>query len=334
MTFGHPAAFWLLLLPAAAIFWRWRARRLAAGAIEIPSLPPRRSGWRATLVFLPGLLSVLAVLAAIVALAHPQKFRAVPVGGRSGIDIAVALDVSGSMQAEDFEPTNRLDVARSVVRNFIEGRPNDRIALLAFAGAAETICPATTQRRTLLSLLAGVNGNSLPDGTAIGNAIATGVARLKDLPGKSKVILLVTDGGNNAGQIDPVTAARIARAYGIRIHTIAVGRGGRVPIVVTYKDPDTGQTFQRRIEADVEVDTDLLKRIAAATGGDFFRARDSAALRQIFHEIDRMEKTNAPGRFELVPIDLSQTPLTIAALLLSLSLLLAAGPLRLETEAV
>lgn len=159
------------------------------------------------------------------------------------------------------------------------------------------------------------------------------MSRLKDLPGKSKVLVLVTDGGNNSGQIDPETAAGIARAYGIRIHTIAVGRGGRVPITVTMRDPLTGKAVRRRIEADVEVDEELLRKISAATGGKSFRATDSATLVSIFREIDGLEKTPVPPKFEILARDLSGIPARAAGALLLTALLLSAGPLRVETEA-
>jgi Ca-activated chloride channel family protein len=282
---------------------------------------------------LPALFSFLAVAAAIAALAGPRRFERRPIEAGWGANIAIALDVSGSMAAEDFQPRNRLEVARSVVADFIRGRTSDSIALLAFAGSARTVCPSTDDRRTLLALLAETDGSKLPDGTAIGNAIATAVSRLKSLPGDSKVLVLVTDGGNNSGQIDPETAAGIARAFGIRIHTIAVGRGGLVPITVTVRDPETGRTERRRIEANVEVDEPLLQKISAATGGRSFRATDSAALASIFREIDGLEKTPAPPKFEILARDLSVYPTRAAEALLIAALLLAAGPLRIETEA-
>lgn len=331
--FARPALLALLALPALLAVLRARVRRAGAGVVDLPGLPAVRPSIRARLAVLPAALSLLGLSAAIVALAGPRRLRARPVGSGTGVEIAIALDVSGSMAAEDFRPRNRLEVARSVVADFIRGRPNDSLALLIFAGRAATICPATDDQSTLLTLLAQADGSRLPDGTAIGNALATAVARLKDLPGRSKVILLVTDGGNNAGQIDPQTAADLARAYGIRVHTIGVGRGGRVPITVTLRDPDTGRTVRRRIEADVAIDEDLLKTIAARTGGRFFRATDAQALRAIFGEIDGLEKSPRPRRLEIVADDLSGTPKAAAAGLLLLSTLLFAGPLRVETEA-
>jgi Ca-activated chloride channel family protein len=333
IDFARPWLLGLLAVPALVALARELGRRSGRGVVDLPGLPRFRPTLRARLAFLPAALSLIGLAATIVALAGPRRLRPRPVGSGSGVAIAVALDVSGSMAAEDFRPRNRLEVARSVTADFIRGRPNDSLALLAFAGRAVTVCPATDDQATLLSLLAQASGERLPDGTAIGNALATAVARLKDLPGKSKVVVLVTDGGNNAGQIDPQTAADLARAYGIRVHTIGVGRGGRVPITLTMRDPETGRSVKRRIEADVAIDEDLLRKIAAATGGKFFRATDSDALRSIFREIDGLEKSPRPVRMEIVAEDLSFFPAVAAAALLAISTILFSGPLRVETEA-
>jgi Ca-activated chloride channel family protein len=333
ISFASPWAFAILLLPLGALWLRRRALRVGTEPLEVPGLPRMAQSIAGRLSTIPAGLSILAIVAAAAAMAGPRRFERRPIEPGWGSNIAIALDVSGSMSAEDFQPRNRLEVARSVVADFIRGRPSDSIALLAFSGAARTVCPSTDDRETLLALLEQTDGSKLPDGTAIGNAIATAVSRLKGLPGKSKVLLLVTDGGNNSGQIDPETAAGIARAYGIRIHTIAVGRGGRVPITLTVRDPETGKTVRRRIEADVEVDEELLRKVSASTGGKSFRATDSAALASIFREIDSLEKTPLPPRFEILSRDLSRFPARAAGALLLASLLLAAGPLRIETEA-
>ena len=332
IDFARPWAFAAILLPAAALWLRRRGRKGGAETVEVPDfgrIVPTAARWLSPV---PAALSFAAVAAAVTALAGPRRFERRPIAPGWGANIAIALDVSGSMAAEDFQPRNRLEVARSVVADFIRGRASDSIALLAFAGSARTVCPSTDDRGTLLALLADTDGSRLPDGTAIGNAIATAVSRLKSLPGNSKVLVLVTDGGNNSGQIDPETAAGIARAFGIRIHTIAVGKGGRVPITVTMRDPETGRTERRRIEADVEVDEALLKKISAATGGRSFRATDSAALASIFREIDSLEKTPEPPKFEIVARDLTPYPVRAAEALFIAALLLAAGPLRIETE--
>jgi Ca-activated chloride channel family protein len=329
--FTRPWALAFLIVPPVIALWR--GRRRAGASIEVPAIAPSAPTLAARIAWLPGFLAAFGLAAAIVALAGPRRPERRAVAGPPGVAIAVALDVSGSMSAEDFLPKNRLEVARSVVADFIRGRPDDAIALLAFAGNARTICPATEDHDALLALLAPLDGSKFADGTAIGNAIATAVSRLKDLPAKSRVLVLVTDGGNNAGQIDPDTAARMAAAYGIRVHTVAVGKGGRVPITVTVRDPETGRTSRRRIEANVEIDEGLLRNIAQETGGRFFRATDAQALREIFDAIGALEKSPLPRRWEIVWRDRSQLPTIAAAAALLLSIVLGAGPLRIETEA-
>jgi Ca-activated chloride channel family protein len=327
--FARPAALALVVLPVALAAWR----RRRSVALDVPAIAEGRATLLARLAWIPGLLSALGLAAAAVALAGPRRpvRRALP--GPPGVAIAIALDVSGSMAAEDFHPRNRLDVARTVVADFVRGRPDDPIALLAFAGNARTVCPATEDHDALLALLAPLDGAKFADGTAIGNAIATGVSRLKALPARSRVLVLVTDGASNAGQIDPDTAAGIASAYGVRVHTVAVGKGGRVPITVTVRDPETGRTEKRRIEANLEVDEPLLARIAQKTGGRFFRATDAAAMREIFGAIDALEKSPTPRRWQIGWEDLSRYPTLAAAAALLLSVVLGAGPLRIETEA-
>ena len=331
IEFARPALLALLALPVLLALARRRAR--PASAIEVPALSAPRPSAAARLAGLPGLLALLGLACAVAALAGPRRPVRRAVSGAPATAIAVALDVSGSMSAEDFQPKNRLDVARGVVADFVRGRPDDPIALLAFAGNARTVCPATEDHDALLALLAPLDGAKFADGTAIGNAIATGVARLKALPAKSRVLVLVTDGGNNAGQIDPDTAAGLAAAYGVRVHTVAVGKGGYVPITVTVRDPETGRTAKRRIEANVAVDEALLQRIARTTGGRFFRATDARALREIFAAIDGLEKSPAPRRWEISWKDLSGPPTLAAAVLLLAALALGSGPLRVETEA-
>ena len=207
ISFAHPWAFAILVLPAAALALKRRADR---GVVEVPALPRTTRSAGGVLSAVPPVVSFFALLAAAAALAGPRRFERRPLDPGRGANIAIALDVSGSMSAEDFQPRNRLEVARSVVADFIRGRSADSITLLAFAGSARTVCPSTDDRDTLLALLAKTDGSKLPDGTAIGNAIATAVSRLRSLPGKSKVLLLVTDGGNNAGQIDPEVSSTIA----------------------------------------------------------------------------------------------------------------------------
>jgi len=208
-----------------------------------------------------------------------------------GVDIVVALDVSGSMAAEDFQPRNRLAVAKEVVAEFVKRRPSDRIGLVVFAGKSLTKSPPTTDSAVLLRQLEDVRLEMLPDGTAIGSGLATSLTRLRRSQARSKVIVLVTDGANNAGEIDPATATDLARAMEVRVYAVLVGRGGQVPMPVRVQDPFTGRIVQRTVMTEVQIDEELLKKIADRTGGEFFRATDSASLRNIFDRIDQLEKS-------------------------------------------
>jgi Ca-activated chloride channel homolog len=235
-----------------------------------------------------------------------------------GVDIVVALDVSGSMAAEDFQPRNRIEVAKQVVADFVSRRRSDRIGLVVFAGRSLTKSPPTTDMAVLLRQLDDVKLDMLPDGTAIGLGIATALQRLRYSQAKSKVIVLVTDGGNNAGEIDPATAADLAKAMQVRVYTIGVGRGGRVPMPVMVRDPFTGQLTRRTVMMEVDIDENLLKSIAARTNGEFFRATDSSSLRSIFDRIDKLEKSeihhNEFKRYrELFPPYLLAAALLLAA---------------------
>src|SRR6202035_3684759 len=208
-----------------------------------------------------------------------------------GIDIVIALDISGSMAAEDFQPQNRLAVAKDVVKEFVAARTGDRIGVVVFSGGAMVRAPLTTDHAMLDALIDAVEINSLPDGTAIGIALANGAARLKDSAAKSKVMLLVTDGVNNAGEIDPLSGAALCKGLGIKVYTIGVGNAGRVPVPWPMVDPATGQRVVQRVMMNVPVDEVLLKQIADKTGGQFYKATDRESLRRIFQSIDRLEKT-------------------------------------------
>lgn len=275
----------LIALPLLALFHH----RRRTAALSYSRLPAVRSGsWRLHIGFYLR-LAALAVL--ILALARPQLGYSWEESLTQGIDIELALDVSGSMGAEDFQPKNRLTVAKQVVRDFVGQRTGDRIGLVVFAGSALTRAPLTTDRRMLDELIEGVHLNTLPDGTAIGVALADAAARLKDSTAKSKVIILVTDGVNNAGAIDPGSAAAICKGLGIKVYTIGVGTGGRVPVPVPVRNPITGQREIRRVMMNVQVDESLLRKIAKHTDGRFFVATDANALRKVFDQIDQLEKT-------------------------------------------
>lgn len=281
--------WWLLLLVAIPLLWWWRRRSLRPATLRYSHLPDGVGGMaRAQLGFA---MHMLALALAVLALARPQHGTVWEEALSEGIDIQLVLDVSGSMAAEDFQPRNRLHVAQQVVKDFISGRTSDRLGLIAFSGVAVTEAPLTTDRRMLSELVDGLELFELPDGTAIGVALATAANRLKDSDAKSKVVILVTDGGNNAGAIDPGAATAIAQGLGIRVYTIGVGRDGRVPVPIPRVNPRTGREEITRTVLDVEVDEELLRKIADGTEGRYFPATDSDALEKVFAEIDELEKT-------------------------------------------
>ena len=321
--------WWLLLLLLLPLLAWWHHRRWEPGALTFSRLPGGAGGaWR---LHLPFYCRLLALALLVVALARPQLGYAWEETTTEGIDIELALDISGSMGAEDFAPKNRLEVAKRVLSDFVAGRPGDRIGLVAFAGAALTKAPPTTDRRMLQELIASLALHTLPDGTAIGLALASAAARLKDSPAESRVIVLVTDGDNNAGQIDPESAAAIAAGLGIKVYTVAVGtQNGPVVIPVPVRNPLTGEIDVRRVPWNVRVDEALLQRIADRTGGRFFRATDPEALRHIFAAIDRLERTPLEVR-QRVRHEERFMPLAWAALALLL-LPLAAAILGVTAE--
>lgn len=231
-------------------------------------------------------LRFLALLCIVLGLARPQSATSDYEVETEGIDIVLALDISGSMLAEDFKPQNRLMVSLEEAKKFVQARPNDRIAVVVFASQAYTQCPLTLDHDVLLNLLEEVHIGLVKDGTAIGLGIATAINRLKDSQGKSKVVILLTDGENNAGNIDPITAAEIARGFGIKIYTIGVGQGGLVPFPVD--DPVFGRRY---VQARVDIDEPTLKKIAQIGGGLFFRAYDQRSLAKTYEQIDRLERT-------------------------------------------
>ncbi|HEV8577682.1 MAG TPA: VWA domain-containing protein [Thermoanaerobaculia bacterium] len=281
---------WLLLLLALPLLAWAHHRRSALGALTYSRLPAERShgAWR---LHLPFYLRLLAFVFLVLALARPQLGYAWEESLTEGIDIQIVLDISGSMGAEDFKPKNRLTVAKQVVKDFVAGRPGDRIGMVVFSGAALTRAPLTTDREMLDLLIDSVELNSLPDGTAIGVALASAAARLKDSAAKTKIIVLVTDGVNNAGAIDPISAAALCTGLGIKVYTVGVGSGGPVTVPLPAQDPVTGRTVMRRYLMNVPVDEPLMRQIAQRTGGTFYKATNRESLRQIFREIDRLEKT-------------------------------------------
>ncbi len=293
LRFQDPQWLWLALagpavVLAALLRERWGKAVWFPGVHRLGRSPATT---RTTLRHLPVALAGVALVVGAVALARPQHGTLRHSVTTEGVDIVVALDVSGSMAAEDFRPRNRLEVAKGVVSEFVQRRRSDRIGLVVFAAKALTKAPPTTDLGLLLRQLDDVHLDMLPDGTAIGSGLATSLQRLRRSQAKSKVIVLVTDGANNAGEIDPSTAADIARAMKVRVYTIGVGRGGVVPIPVTVQDPFTGRPVRRVVSAQVDVDEELLKAIASRTDGEFFRATDPTSMREVFRRIDELEKS-------------------------------------------
>jgi Ca-activated chloride channel family protein len=271
---------------------RGRARR---ASLLFPLTSPFRAmppGLAVRLRNVPVTLRVLGLLLLVVAFARPQTGRHEEEVLTEGIDIALAVDISGSMRTEDFKPKNRLAVAKDVVAQFVHGRRNDLIGLVVFAANAYTRCPLTLDYGVLQDLLSQVDiAAREEDGTAIGMGLATAVARLKDARGKSRVIILLTDGRNNRGQIDPLSGARLAQAMGIKVYTIGVGTEGEAPYPID--DPILGRRY---INVQADIDEVTLQQIAGATGGRYFRATDARALKEIFATIDRMERTEIKVR--------------------------------------
>jgi Ca-activated chloride channel family protein len=287
VSFASPGFLYALVLIPLLAAWYLRRHKEDTSDIRYSTLLPFRSfkpGIRERLRHLPFALRMLGVALLIVALARPQTTASGQNIYAEGIDIAMLLDISTSMLAEDFQP-NRVEAAKEVAQHFIEGRHNDRIGLVIFAGQSFTQCPMTLDYRVLKNLLRQVRPGMVEDGTAIGMAIAQGVNRLKDSKAKSKVMILLTDGMNNRGEIDPLTAAQIAQTFNIRIYTIGVGTVGEAPYPV---QTPFGIRYQN---IPVDVDEKTLAQIADMTGGRYFRATNNKALKEIYDEIDKLEKT-------------------------------------------
>ena len=289
ITFAHP---WLLLglvavpLMVAYYIWRYHKQEAALQHSDIDVFTGINKSLRVRLRWLPFALRTLAVGALVVAFARPQSQLNRQQMKVEGIDIVMAMDISGSMLAEDFKP-NRLEAAKQVATEFIDGRKNDRMSLVVFAGEAFTQVPLTVDHRVLLSQLEKVKSGIVRDGTALGDGLATAINRIKDSEAKSKVIILLTDGVNNQGSIDPQNAAEIAALYGIRLYTIGVGSRGKAPF--PFRD-QFGRIHYQNI--DVEIDEPLMQQMAeATTDGHYFRATNKKALKEIFAQIDEMEKS-------------------------------------------
>ncbi len=286
--FANPQLLWLLtvLIPLAAYYiFRLRRGNATLTVSDTSAVSSLHKTWRYYGRHLPFVMECAAVALCIVALARPQSSEHGSTVRTEGIDIVLAVDVSGSMLARDFNP-DRITAAKEVAAKFIVDRRNDRMGLVIFAGESFTQSPLTTDKSTLLTLLGQIRSGVLDDGTAIGNGLATAVNRLKESSAKSKVVILLTDGVNNMGQVAPLTAAEIAAGYGIKVYTIGVGTRGMAP----YPAYDMwGNMVYQQMK--VEIDEEVLSDIAAMTGGQYFRAVDNRTLSEIYEEIDRLEKT-------------------------------------------
>lgn len=288
MVFANPTYLYLLLLLVPLIGWYIYKLHKSQASLQVSSSEafqlPGTSSWKVYMRHLPFVLRMLAIALLIVVLARPQSTNSWQNSSTEGIDIVMAMDISTSMLAEDLKP-NRLEAAKDVAASFINGRQNDNIGLVVFAAESFTQCPLTIDHGVLLNLFKDIQPGIIQNGTAIGLGLANAVSRIKDSQAKSKVIILLTDGVNNTGEIAPVTAAEIAKTFGIRVYTIGVGTQGEAP----YPIPTAfGVQYQN---VPVEIDEQVLKQIASTTGGQYFRATDNSSLKEIYSEIDQLEKT-------------------------------------------
>lgn len=287
MFFEYPALLWLLVIPALMlvhyVYIELSGRR---PHLRVPDVKFWKAGGRSVLGVirhLPFLLRTIALVMIIIAIARPRSSTKMDKIDTEGIDIVLAMDVSTSMLARDFTP-DRISAAKDIAIEFISQRPSDRMGIVVFAGESYTQCPLTTDRATLINLMKEIETGLIEDGTAIGNGLATAVARMQNSDAKSRVVILLTDGVNNSGEITPQTAADIAKTYGIRVYTIGVGANGTAPYPVMTP---WGVQMQN---VEVEIDENLLKNIAETTGGRYFRATDNTKLSEIYSEINKMEK--------------------------------------------
>ena len=319
MEFANKEYLLLLLLLIPYIIWYFLYRRHSEPTLRMSDTYAYQyapKSWKIKLINLPMLLRCLTFTLVVIVLARPMTSNSWSRQHVEGIDIMLAMDISTSMLAEDVSP-NRMEAAKDVAQEFINSRPNDNIGLTIFAGESFTQCPMTTDHAALLSLLHNVRtdltaSGLVEDGTAIGMGLANAVSRLRDAKAKSKIVILLTDGSNNMGDISPMTAAQIAKTYGIRVYTIGLGTNGpaRYPISVN------GST--QYIQANGEIDYQTLKNIALTTNGQFYRASSRQELSQIYKDIDKLEKTKLDGRKYARQYDAYQ-PFALLALLTLLS---------------
>ncbi len=287
IEFANPKLLWLLLLVPLAILWyvvRHKKQEASVHFSDLSGLAKLPKSWKPYLRHLLFALKLAALALLIVALARPQSSSTNSTSNIEGIDIVMAMDVSGSMLARDLKP-DRLTAAKRVASDFVNDRPGDRMGLVIFSGESFTQVPLTTDHGVMLNMLAEMKNGLIDDGTAIGDGLATAISRLKDSEAISKVVILLTDGMNNAGSVDPYTAAEMAKLFGIRVYTIGVGSYGTAPYPV--QTPFGTQIQQMR----VEIDEKLLTTIANSTGGRYYRATSNQKLDEIYTEIDKLERS-------------------------------------------
>ena len=286
IAFGQPQFFYLLILIPVLIAWKILKGKSQQAAINISSVSGLQniSSWKNVFRHIPFVLRLLALVCIIVALARPQTRNDEQLTEGEGVDIILCIDVSGSMTAQDFTP-NRMEAAKRVASEFVDQRSTDRIGIVIFSGESFTQCPLTTDNAVLKSQIEQIRNGLLEDGTAIGSGLATSVDRLRTSTAKSKVVILLTDGINNGGLIDPGTAKEIAKRFNVKVYTIGVGTDGYAPTPVSTP---MGIVMQNE---KVAIDEKLLTNIAAETGGRYFRAKDNASLKNIYNEIDKLEKS-------------------------------------------
>ena len=310
MFFEYPGLLWLLAVPfLLLVHYVWMELRDRRPHMRVSTVVPWKEGGFSPLAIirhLPFVFRLTALVMIVIAIARPRSSTEVEKIDSEGIDIVLAMDVSTSMLARDFKP-DRISAAKDIAIEFIAQRPSDRMGIVVFAGESYTQCPLTTDRATLINLMKEVQTDLIEDGTAIGNGLATAVSRIADSDAPSRVVILLTDGVNNSGEIAPQTAAEIAKTYGVRVYTIGVGANGTAPYPVM-----TPWGVEVR-NVQVEIDEDLLKGISESTGGRYFRATDNTKLAEIYAEINKMEKARTTidsfpvykelfGRFALVAL--------------------------------
>lgn len=329
MTFANSAYLLLMLLVIPCIVWyvlRGNKRRATLSVPTTSMYSGMRKSWKCYLIHVPFILEMVSLVLLSLILARPQTTDRWQDTEIEGIDIMMCVDVSTSMLAEDLKP-NRLEAAKQVASEFISGRPNDNIGLTIFAGEAFTQCPMTVDHAVLLNMFQNVSSDIaangiIEDGTAIGMGLANAISRLKDSQAKSKVIILLTDGSNNRGEVSPMTAAEMAKSFGVRVYTIGVGTNGTAPY------PIQGAFGKQYVNVAVEIDENVLRQIAQTAGGQYYRATSNSKLKEVYEEIDKLERTKLQVK-EFSKNQEEYQPFALALLLcLVLSILLKQTVLR------